>query len=140
MSNKDGRSSMSTRLPRLEPRASTRSSVSTSTDHSTSDQECQCKELLNATVPTMFGWRDGERTPMPNNGTSMKSQRPSRTTTGSHTHLTSSLMEVQATSDVLQPTQDGGNSSSTKVLPLLTREVRLSKLLATLMLKTEILE
>jgi hypothetical protein len=114
MSNKDGRSSMSTRLPRLEPRASTRSSVSTSTDHSTSDQECQCKELQNATVPTMFGWRDGERTPMPNNGTSMKSQRPSRTTTGSHTHLISSLMEVQATSDVLQPTQDGGNSSSTK--------------------------
>jgi hypothetical protein len=52
---KDGRSSMLTRLKQLEPRASTKSLVSTSIDHSTSDQECQCRELLSATVPTMSG-------------------------------------------------------------------------------------
>jgi hypothetical protein len=59
----------------------------------------------------MSGSRDGERTPLPNNGTSMRSLRPSRTTTGRATLLTSNLMEVQATSDVLLPTQDGGNCS-----------------------------
>jgi hypothetical protein len=45
----------------------------------------------------------------------MRSQRPSRITTGSLTHLTSNQMVVQAISDVQLPTQDGGNSSNMKV-------------------------
>jgi hypothetical protein len=55
LQTKDGRSSMSTKHLKSEARVSTRNSDSTSTDHSISDQECQCKELLNATEPTTFG-------------------------------------------------------------------------------------
>ena len=56
----------------------------------------------------------------PNNGTSMKSLRQSRTTTGSHIHSTFNQMETQATSDVLEPTQDGGNYLDLMVLSLET--------------------
>jgi hypothetical protein len=35
----------------------------------------------------MLSSRDGETTPKLNNGTSMEFQRPSRITTGNHTHL-----------------------------------------------------
>jgi len=94
---KSGKSSMLTRLKRLGLRVSTRNSDSTSTDHSTLDQECQCKESLNATAPTTSGLRDGERTPLLNNGTSMRFQRPSRTTTGSLTHLISNLTVAHLT-------------------------------------------
>jgi hypothetical protein len=66
-------------------------------------------------VPIMFGSEDGERILLDNNGSSMKSQRLSRITNGSLTHLTSKEMEHQLMSDVLLPTQDGGNSSDTKV-------------------------
>jgi hypothetical protein len=45
----------------------------------------------------------------------MKSPRPSKTTNGSHTHLTSKEMEHQQMLDVPQPTQDGGNFSDTKM-------------------------
>jgi hypothetical protein len=55
MLTKDGRLSTLINPKRIELKDSTRNSDSTSTDHSTSDQECQCKELLNATVPTTFG-------------------------------------------------------------------------------------
>jgi hypothetical protein len=124
MPTKDGRLSMLTKLRLSGPRASTRSSDSTSTDHSTSDQECQCKELLSATVPTMSGSRDGERMSEPSNGTSMRCPRLSRITTGSPTHLISKATEDQATSDVPQPTQDGGRCSDTKELLLETRKER----------------
>jgi hypothetical protein len=52
---KNGRLFMSIKPNQSEPRDSTRNSVSISTDHSMSDQECQCKESLSATVLTMFG-------------------------------------------------------------------------------------
>ena len=93
----------------------TRNLVSISTDHSTLDQECQCRELLNAMVPIMFGSEDGERMLLDNNGSSMKSQRLSRITNGSLTHLTSKEMEHQLTLDAPLPTQDGGNSLDTKI-------------------------
>jgi len=92
-----GKSSMLTRLKRLELRVSTRNSDSISTDHSMSDQECQCKESLNATALTTSGSRDGERIPLPNNGTSMRFQRRSRTTTGSLTHLIFNLTVAHLT-------------------------------------------
>ena len=74
---------------------SMRNLVSTSTDHFTSDQDFQWKELLNATVPTMFGWEDGERMSLPNNGTLMESPRHWRTTTGNLTLLIFKGMVVQ---------------------------------------------
>jgi hypothetical protein len=74
-----------------------------------------------------------------NNGTLTKSQRPSRTTTGSLTHLTSKAMEDHLTSDVLQPTQDGGNSSNTKTPMSPMKKERSSKFKEMLMQKTETL-
>jgi hypothetical protein len=47
----------------------------------------------------------------PSNGSSMVLPRPSGITTGSHTHLTSKATVEALTSDVLLPTQDGGNCS-----------------------------
>jgi len=100
----------------LKQRDSTRNSDSISIDLSISDQDSQCKELLSATVPTMSGLEDGERTLLPNNGTSMRSQRPSRTTNGSHTHLISKETEDLPTLDAQPLIQDGGNYSRKKAL------------------------
>jgi hypothetical protein len=72
----------------------------------------------------MSGREDGERTLLLNNGTSMRSQRPSRTTTGRATHSISNLMEDLQMLDALLLTQDGGNSSDIKVPQLSTREER----------------
>jgi hypothetical protein len=52
---KNGKLSMLTKQANSRLRDLMKSSVSTSTDHSTSDQECHSKELLSATVPTTFG-------------------------------------------------------------------------------------
>jgi hypothetical protein len=140
MLTKDGRSSMLIKPLRQELRVSTKNSDSTSTDLSTLDQECQCKELLSVMVPTMSGLRDGERTLLLSNGTSMKFLRPSKTTTGSLTHWTFKATEAQQISDVPLPIQDGGNYLNTKMLSLLMREVRLFMSKVTSMLKTETLK
>jgi hypothetical protein len=58
---------------------------------------------------------DGERMRWVNSGISMESLRLSRTISGRLTLLTSNQMVDHQTLDVLQPTQDGGNSSDTKV-------------------------
>jgi hypothetical protein len=60
---RDGRYSILTRRQRLKPRDSMKNSDSISIDHSTLDQDSQCRELPSATVPTMFGSEDGERMP-----------------------------------------------------------------------------
>jgi hypothetical protein len=122
--DKNGMLSILTKLRDHKPRVSTRTSVSMSTDHSTLSQNSHSTELLSATVPTTFGREDGELTPRLNNGTSMVSQRPSRTTTGSHTHLISNPTVDQPTSDVPLPTQDGGKSGETKVVSLSMRKER----------------
>jgi hypothetical protein len=96
-----------------QPKDFPKTGDSISTDHSTSDQDFHSKESLSVTVQTMFGSRDGEEMSELNNGTLMRSPRPSRTTTGSHTHSTSKVMEIAATSDAQQPTQDGGRCSTT---------------------------
>jgi hypothetical protein len=83
---------------------------------------------------------DGERMPWVNNGTLMVFPRLSRTIFGRLTHLISNPTEVQAISDVLLPTQDGGNSSDTRVLTLLMREEKFWKLSAMLIKRTETLE
>jgi hypothetical protein len=94
------------------------------TDHSISFQNFHSTELLSATVPTTFGSGGGERTLLPNNGTSMESPRQSRTTNGSHTHSTSNQTEDQPISDAPLPTLDGGNSSDMKVDSLSTKKER----------------
>jgi len=88
----------------------------------------------------MLHSRDGEPTPDNNSGSSMRSQRPSRTTTGSLTHLISNPMEDQPISDVQLPTQDGGNFSDTKEPQLSMRKERSLKSKVELTTKTEILE
>jgi len=67
----------------------------------------------------------------------MRSQRPSRTTTGSLTHLTSNPTEGLLISDVPQPTQDGGNCSDIIATSLKTKKERFWISQETLMLKTE---
>jgi hypothetical protein len=111
---RDGKLSTLTKLPRRDPRDLTVNTDSTSIDHSTLDQDCHSRESLNAMVQTMSGSRDGEQTPLLNNGTSMRSQRLSRITTGRATHLTSNQMVDLQTSDALLPTQDGGKCSDIK--------------------------
>ena len=136
---RNGRLSILIKLNLLDLKDLTKSLVSISTDHSISDQECQCRESKNALEPTMLPSRDGERMSNNNNGTLMKSPRPSRTTTGSLTHLTSKATEDLQISDVLQLTQDGGNSSNTKMPLSPMRKERLWKFKEMLMLKTETL-
>jgi hypothetical protein len=75
-------------------------------------------------VPTTSGLRDGETMLKLNNGTSMVSQRPSRTTTGSPTLLTFRATVDPQISDAQLPTQDGGKSSDMKVDTLLTKKER----------------
>jgi hypothetical protein len=70
----------------------------------------------------------------------MVSPRPSRTTTGNLIHLTSKEMVAHPTSDVLLPTQDGGNSSDTKVPLSSMRKVRLLKFKVELTKRIETLE
>jgi hypothetical protein len=67
------------------------------------------------------------------------SLRPSRITTGNLTHLTSNQTVDQATSDVLLPTQDGGNSSDTRELSLSTKKERFLTSVETLTKRTETL-
>ena len=74
---------------------------------------------------------------LPNSGTSMRFLRPSRTTTGSLTHLTSKEMEVRTMLDAQPLTQDGGNCSDMKIISLRTRKEKCLTFKVTLMLKTE---
>jgi len=117
---KSGECCISTRQRLLRLRVLMRNSVSTLTDLSISDLDFQCKELLNAMEQITFGSEDGERIPLPNNGTSMRFQRPLRTTTGNPTHLTFKEMEDQAMLDVQPLIQDGGNYGDLTALSLET--------------------
>jgi hypothetical protein len=105
-------------------RESTKNLDSMWTDHSILFQSFHSTELLSATVPTTFGWEDGELTLKPNNGTSMESPRLSRITTGNHTHLISNQTVDQPMSDALLPTQDGGKCGDLKEDILSTIRVR----------------
>jgi len=136
----NGKLFISTKLKKKLRREKAKSSVSISTDHSTSDQDCHSEELSNALVPTMLSKRDGETTSGNNNGSSIMSPRPSRTTTGRVTHSTSNPTEVHPTSDALLPTQDGGRSSEEMVPSLRMKRVKLLRSKETQTKKTETLE
>jgi len=81
----------------------------------------------------MSASEDGERTQWVNNGTSMVFPKLSRTTFGKLIHLTSNPTVDQPTLDVPLLTQDGGNFSDTRALPLSMKEERSLKSLETLM-------
>jgi hypothetical protein len=92
---KDGRYSILTRRQRLKPRDSMKNLDSISIDHSTLDQDSQCRESLSAMEPTTSGSEDGERMPWVNNGSSMRFPRLSRVSNGNIIHLISKETEDQ---------------------------------------------
>jgi hypothetical protein len=96
---RDGESSILIKLERTEPRVTTTNGASISADHSTSDQDSQCKESLNASVLTTSSLRDMLQEERPNNSGSMKSARPSDPTTGRTMLLPSPLMARVPTSE-----------------------------------------
>jgi len=73
---RNGRFSILMKQLRDKKKVLSLTSVSMLTDHSTSDQDSQCKESWSVLEPTISPSRDGERTPLPNSGTSIQYQRP----------------------------------------------------------------
>jgi hypothetical protein len=70
VNTRDGRSSILTKLKRSKKRDLTRTSASTSTDHSTLFQDYQCKEFVKLMETTMSILEDGSRTRTNRNGPS----------------------------------------------------------------------
>jgi len=68
-----------------------------SVDHSISDPDFHLKELLNALEPTTLFSRDGERTLLHNNTSSIKLPRPSDQTNGKTMLWKSKVMVDQLT-------------------------------------------
>jgi hypothetical protein len=83
--NKNART-VKIRTVRMKKKDSKRNMASIQTDHSTSDQECHSRELLNAEVPVMLVFSDGETTPQHSNGTSMVFLRLLDLNNGKETH------------------------------------------------------
>jgi hypothetical protein len=108
---RDGRSSILIRLKKQRLRDSTKNSASTSIDHSTLSHNFHSTELLRCSEELKWSSRDGERIQDNNNSGSMKSPRPSETTTGRTTALISKATEEAITLELLVSTQDGGNCS-----------------------------
>jgi hypothetical protein len=104
---RDGDLFMLTKPRRSQVKDMTETSDSISTDHSISDPDFQCKELLKPTVLILIS-EDGEETPRPSNGSSMVFQRPLSITTGKTDQLISLPTVHQPISESLLPTQDGG--------------------------------
>ena len=94
---RDGEYFILTKLKKFNPRDLTKTSDGTLTDHSTSNPDSQCTELLNALELTTLSLRDGERTLHHNNSSSMELTRPSDPTTGRIMLWKSKVMEDQAT-------------------------------------------
>jgi hypothetical protein len=101
------------KLKRFKIRDFMKTLDSISTDHSTSNQDFQCKESSNATELLMLDSIDMvERPERINNSSSMESARLSDPTTGRTTPWRFNQMVDTPTSDSpLQSVQDGGNSS-----------------------------
>jgi DNA-binding transcriptional regulator YiaG len=121
---RDGRSSILIRLKMSKMKDMKRTSDSTSTDHSISDQDFQCKELQNAQETEHSSRRDIERMPSNNSLSSMESARHLRTSTGNNGQFRSLEMVVQQLSNVQTPTQDGGRCGEEMELSLPTKKER----------------
>jgi hypothetical protein len=93
MLTKDGLLPIPIKPERKSERDTTNLSVSTSTDNSISDQECQCKELLNALVPTTLFSEDMSREEPLKDSTSTLPARPLSLNNGNTFPWTSNPME-----------------------------------------------
>jgi hypothetical protein len=89
---RDGKSYTLTKLNQYQRRDSTKNSDSMSTDHSTSSQDSQSRELFNATVPLMSDSTDTSRTERINSTTSSQLARLSDLNNGRTTLWKSNLM------------------------------------------------
>jgi hypothetical protein len=96
---KDGELSILTKQRDLKPRELTMTSDSTSTDHSTSDQECFSRESLNSLELTTLSLRDTQREELNNSSTSMDRLTPSSLTDIKTDLLTSKTMETTEISE-----------------------------------------
>jgi hypothetical protein len=89
---RDGELPMLTSTKRKKERDITETTDSISPDHSTSDQECQCKELLRESE-VMLDSEDGERTKNNNNSSSILLLRQSSLKTQNPGHLKFQIRE-----------------------------------------------
>jgi hypothetical protein len=110
-STRDGELSMLTKLLRREDLDSTESTDSISIEHSTSDQDSQCGELLKLFL-TILDSEDIMPEERDNKlGSSIEFRIPSSLNTLDHTPFTLQATIVTPTSESLLPTQDGGKCS-----------------------------
>jgi len=82
ISDRNGMSSILTKLSQSQLRDSAKNSVSISTDHSIWSQDSHSRESLNLSQPTTWSSRDGERTSWDNNSSSIPYQRQSDPSNG----------------------------------------------------------
>jgi hypothetical protein len=108
---RDGELSILIKHQRKLPVDSIESMDFTSTDHSSSDQDSQCKELLKLSL-TILDSEDITIQEEDNKlGSSIESRIPSSQNTPNLTPFTWQATTVILISELLLPTQDGGNCS-----------------------------
>ena len=96
---RNGESSILIIKRRNKPRDLMKTSVSTSTDHSTSNQECYSEELLSLLELQTLYSRDTQRTELSSNSTSTEPQRLLSHRDTKTDHLTSTVTEMTRTSE-----------------------------------------
>jgi hypothetical protein len=110
-STRDGELSTLTKQERKDHQDMTVDTDSTSIEHSTSDQDSQCKELLKL-FPTISDSEDITIQEEDNKlGNSTESRIPSSQNTPNPTPFTWQATTVTPTSESQLPTQDGGKCS-----------------------------
>jgi hypothetical protein len=108
---RDGLLPILIKLLRKQPLDTRANGASISADHSTSDQDSQCRELLNVSVLTILSLRNGPREEKLSNSDSMLLPRPLEVCTG----LLTFSQWKELTLDAEPSTQDGSNSSNGKL-------------------------
>jgi hypothetical protein len=108
---RDGKLSTLTKLPRRDPRDLTVNTDSTSIDHSTSDQDSQCGELLKLFLTTLDSEDSTFQEEDNKLGSLTESRIPSSLNTLNPTPFTWLATAVIPTSESLLPAQDGGKCS-----------------------------
>ena len=89
---RNGQFNIWTQSRRFRLRDSLVTSVSMPTDHSTSDQDSQCKEWWSLSEPTILFWRDGERMSLLSNSSLIQLLRPLDLNNGRTTPWKSKVM------------------------------------------------
>jgi hypothetical protein len=110
-STRDGELSIPTKLPRKEDLDSIENMDSISTEHSTSDLDSQCGELLKLFLTTLDSEDSTTQEEDNKLGSSTESRIPSSQNTPNPTQSTWQATTAIPTSELLLPTQDGGKCS-----------------------------